>query len=102
RLAARDGISQAVRDIVEAPLQLLNEQLAGNAGCAAGLLVVLAELAFQREIHALGLLLLMQLQAIAHDLGFAVFAVLTRRKIALLQRAAVRGALGAFQKQLGA
>jgi hypothetical protein len=43
----------------------------------------------------------MQLQAIAHNLGLAVLAVHSGRKIALLQRATVRGALGAFQKELG-
>ena len=44
----------------------------------------------------------MQLQAIAHDLGLAVLAVLAGRKVALLQRATVGGALGALQKKLGA
>src|SRR5271166_1248564 len=43
----------------------------------------------------------MQLQAIAHDLRLAILAVLAGRKVALLQRAAVGGALGTLQKEFG-
>jgi len=81
---------------------LLDQQLARDALRAAGLFVVFAELAFEREVHALGLLLFMQLQAVADDLGLAVLAVLTGRKVALLEGATVGGALGALQKKLGA
>jgi hypothetical protein len=44
----------------------------------------------------------MQLQAVAHDLGFAILAVLAGREVALLDRATVGSALGALQKKLGA
>ena len=44
--------------VVEATLELLQEQFAGDALGAGGLLVVGAELAFQGEIDALGFLLL--------------------------------------------
>ena len=88
-LAARDGKAQPVGHVVQTALQLLDEQFAGDAAGAVGLLVVLAELAFEREVHALGLLLLVQLQAVAHDLGLAIFAVLAGRKVALLDRATV-------------
>ena len=56
----------------------------GRAGC---LLVVGAELAFQREVDALGLLLLAQLQTVAYDLRLAVAAVLAGGEVALLNRA---------------
>jgi hypothetical protein len=94
--------AQAECHVVQTALQLLDEQFAGDAGGAIGLFVVLAELAFQGEIHTLGLLLFVQLQAVAHDLGLAVFAVLAGSKVTLLQRAAVRQTFGALQKKLGA
>ena len=81
---------------------MLNQQFTGDALCAIGLLVVGAELAFEREVHTLGLLLLVQLQAVANDLRLAVFAVLAGRKVALLNRATVRCTFGALQKELGA
>ena len=99
-LAARDGEAEPEGHVVQAPLQLLDEQFAGDARGAVGLLVVLAELAFEREVHALGLLLLVQLQAVAHDLGLAVFAVLAGGEVALLDRATVGEALVPFKKSL--
>jgi hypothetical protein len=44
----------------------------------------------------------MQLEAVAHDLGLAVLAVLARGEVALLDRATISVALGALQKELGA
>jgi hypothetical protein len=44
----------------------------------------------------------MQLQAVAYDFGLAIFTVHARRKVALLNRAAVRETLGALQKKFGA
>src|SRR5579875_2142644 len=102
RLAARDCKAQPVGHVVQAALKLLNQQLAGHALRAVGLLVVLAKLPFEREVHALGLLLLVQLQAVAHDLGLAVLAVLPGGKVALLHGAAIRGTFSALQKKLGA
>ena len=46
-LAARDGKAQPEGHVVQAALQLLDQQFAGDALCAVGLLVVLAELAFE-------------------------------------------------------
>jgi hypothetical protein len=43
-----------------------------------------------------------QLEAVADDLGLAVLAVLAGGKVALLNRATIREALGALQKKLGA
>ena len=100
-LAAREGESQPEGHIVQAALQLLNQQFAGDAGCLVGLLIVGAELAFQREVHALGLLLLVQLQAVANNLGLAVLAVHAGRKVAFLQGATVGSAFCALQKKFG-
>ena len=99
-LAARDGEAEPVGNVVEAALQLLDQQFAGDAGGAVGLLVVLAELAFEGEVHALGLLLLVQLQAVAHDLGLAILAVLARGEVALLDGAAIGVHLVPFKKSL--
>ena len=82
--------------------ELLNEQFTGNALGAAGLLVVGTELAFEREVHTLGLLFFVQLEAVTNDLSLAVFAVHAGREVALLNRATVGKALGALQKKLGA
>ena len=67
-----------------------------------GLLEVVAELAFLGEVHALGFLLLAQLQAVAYDFGFAVFAVLAGSKVALFDGTLIAEALGAFEEQLHA
>jgi hypothetical protein len=42
------------------------------------------------------------LQAVAHDFGLAVLAMLARGKIALFDRTLVREALSAFKEQLHA
>ena len=83
----RGGEAQAVDDVVETALELLQQDLAGDALGAAGLLEVVAELAFQHEVDALGLLLFAQLQAVADDLGLAVFAMLAGNEVALLDGA---------------
>ena len=101
-LAAGNGKAEAVSDVIQAALQLLDQQFAGDALGTAGLLVVGAELAFEGEVDALGLLLLTQLQAVADDLGLAVLAVLAGRKVALLNGAIVGEAFGALQKELRA
>src|SRR6266550_4751983 len=81
---------------------LLQQQFAGDAGTARGLLEVVAELVFQREVDALGLLLFAQLQAVTHNLGLAVFTVLAGGEVALLHRTLVGKTLGAFQEKLHA
>ncbi len=102
RLTPRDGKAKTESHVVQAPFELLNQQFAGDARGAVGLFVVLAELAFEGEVHALGLLLFVQLQAVAHNFGLAVFAVLAGSKIALFNWTAIGGAFGALQKELGA
>jgi hypothetical protein len=50
----------------------------------------------------LALLLFAQLQAVAHDFGFAVFAVLAGSEIALLDGTLIAETLCAFEEQLHA
>src|SRR5690242_2395755 len=88
RLAAADGEAEAVADVVQAGLKLLQQKLAGHAGAVGGLLVVGAELGLEREVDALGLLLLAQLEAVADDLFLLLgLAMLAGRKVALLHGA---------------
>src|SRR6202008_4804082 len=62
---ARSREAEAVGNVVQTTLKLLDETLAGNALCARSLLVVLAELTFEGEVNALRLLLFTKLQAVA-------------------------------------
>src|SRR5947199_4907190 len=96
RLPPRRGESQPVNDIIQPALQLLQEQFTGDTGLARGLLKVVAELGFQGEIHALGLLLFPELQTVADDFGLAVLAMLAGSKVALFHRALIRETLGPF------
>ncbi len=102
RLTPRDGKAEAVDDAVQTALQLLQQDFAGNALGAGGLLEVIAELAFLREVHTLRLLLFAKLQAVADDLGLAILTVLAGSEIALLDRTFVRKALSALEEQLHA
>ena len=102
RLTAGDCESETEHDVVQAPLQLLQQNFAGHALGAGGLLEIIAELAFLGKINALSLLLLAQLQAIADDLRFAVAAMLARRKIALFNRTFFGKTLCALEEQFHA
>src|SRR5262249_39229330 len=101
-LAARDRESQPINHVVQAALKLLQEQLAGDARLARCHFKLVAELVFQAEVDALGLLLFAQLQAVTYNLGLAVLAMLARSKVTLFHRALVAETLGPFQKQLHA
>src|SRR5206468_3595066 len=101
-LATRLRKSQAVDDVVQTPLELLQQLLAGHALGLRSLLEVVAELAFLREVNALGLLFFTQLQTVANDLGFAVFPMLSGSEVTLLDRTLVAEALCAFEEQLHA
>src|SRR6185312_14575388 len=86
RLSPGNSQAHSQHDAVETPLKLLQQHFAGHALGTRSLLEVVAELAFLREVNALGFLLLVQLQAVSDDLGLAVFTVLARREVALLNR----------------
>ena len=100
-LAARHGEAEAVADVVEAGLKLLEQEFAGDAGAVGGLLVVGAELGFEGEVDALGLLLLAQLETVADDLlDLAGLAVLAGGEVALLDGAFVGEAFAPLRKSL--
>src|SRR6185437_1048523 len=100
-LAARNREAEAVANVVETGLELLQQQFAGDAGLVRGLLVVGAELRLEREVHALGLLLLAELQTVADELlDLLRLAVLARGEVALLDGALVGEALRALEEQL--
>ncbi len=94
-LAAAHCKAEAIGDVVEAGLKLLEQEFARDAGLVGGLLVVSAELGLEGEVDALGLLLLTKLQTVADDLlDFAGLAVLAGGKVALLDGAFLGEALG--------
>ena len=102
RLAARHAETKPVNDIVQTTLQLLQQHFASNTPGARRFLEIVAELAFLGEVHALGLLLFAQLQTVANNFGFAVFTMLTRSEVTLLDGTLIAEALGAFEEQLHA
>src|SRR5579864_7119361 len=97
RLTTRDRKPQPVNHVVQSTLQLLQEHPAGHAPGASGLLKIIAELPFLREIHALCFLLFTQLEAVANDFGLTVFPMLSGSEISLFNRALVTEAFGALQ-----
>ena len=102
RLSARSGNTHAIGDVIQTAFELLQKDVTSHALGARGLLKIIAELFFQREIDALGLLLFAQLQTVADDLGLAVFAMLSGREVALLDRAFLTETLCALEEQLHA
>src|SRR5579872_48551 len=102
RLATGNSEAHTEDDVVETALELLQKDFTGNALRRRGLFEIVAKLAFLREIHALGLLLFAQLQAVADDLRLAVFTVLTGGKVTLLDGALVAETASAFEEQLHA
>ena len=100
-LAAATREAEAVADVVEAGLKLLEQEFAGDAGLVRGLLVVGAELGLQGEVDALRLLLLAKLQAVADDLlHLAGLAMLAGGEVALLNGAFVGEAFGSLEEEL--
>src|ERR1700761_5267118 len=102
RLATAGSKAKTIGHVVEATLELLQQDLARDARRAVRLLVVLAELALQREVDALRLLLFTQLQTVADDLHLAIAAMLAGGEVALVHRTLLGVALGALQKKLHA
>jgi len=98
RLAPGARESEAIDNVVQPTLELLQELFAGDAFGSSGILKVVAELAFLGEVNTLSLLFFTQLKAVANHLGFAVLPVLSGGKIALLDGTFVAKALAAFQE----
>jgi hypothetical protein len=102
RLTAGGPEAETENNAIKTALELLQEQFAGDAGLARGLLEVVAELAFLGEVDALCFLLFAQLQAVAYNFSLAVLAMLAGSEVALFNGAFVAEALRAFQKKLDA
>src|SRR6266404_5424729 len=102
RLAAGNAKAQPIDDIIQTPLERLQQLRTRHTFGFDRVLEVIPKLAFLREIDALGFLFFAQLQTIAYDLGLLVFPVLSRSEVAFLNWAFVAEALGAFQKELDA
>src|SRR6185503_12991411 len=100
RGAARGSEAETEHDVVETPLEHLEQHLAGDALRLARLGERVAELALQQPVDAASLLLLAQLQAVVRLLGAPALAVLAGRIAAALERALVGEAARALQEQL--
>src|SRR5439155_9855086 len=100
RLRPRGRESETIDDVVEPPLEQLQQRLAGDSARPLGRLEVASELILQHAVDALDLLFLAQLQAVARELRFPRLALLTGREIALLDRAFFRVAPLALEEQL--
>ena len=100
RLRPRRRQPEPVDDVVEPPLEQLQQRLAGDAARPLGRLEVAAELILEHAVDALDLLLLAQLQAVAGELRLARLAVLSGREVALLDRALLRVAALSLQEEL--
>jgi len=92
--------AHAVDDVVQAPLEQLDQRVTRDALGAQRLVVVAAELALRDAVDALDLLLLAQLLAVVRALAAAVLAVLTRRIRAPLVTALVRVATLSLEEEL--
>src|SRR3954463_14831151 len=101
RLAPGGSEAEAHEHVVEPRLQQPQKVLAGDAGLAARLLVVVGELPLQHAVVAARLLLLAELQAVL-GLLLAAAAVIARRVRAPLDAALVREAALALEEELHA
>ena len=102
RLWAAGAEAHAVDDAIEAAFEVGQHDVAGDALGKGGLFEVVAELGLQQAVDAARLLLFAQLQAVADELGFAIFAVLPGNEVALFDGALFAVAALAFQEQFHA
>src|SRR5882672_8645662 len=100
RLRTRGRQTRAPHHVIQTALEHDDQVFAGRALGACSLLKIIAELPLQQPIRSLDLLLLAQLQAVSRDLRAPRLPVLPRHEVALLDRALLRKATQAFQKQL--
>ena len=96
------GEPHAVHHIVQTLFQHPEHLLTGDTFLTHGFFIKVAELTLQNAVVTPCFLLLAKLQTVSNQLGFLIFAVLSRSKIALFDRALLTVAALAFQKQLHA
>src|SRR6266404_6518280 len=102
RLASRNAEAQPIDDVVQTPLQRLQQFRTRHTFGFDRVLEVVPELAFLGEVDAFSFLFFAQLQTVAYNLGLFVLPVLSGSEVALLNRAFVAEALRAFQEELDA
>src|SRR5260370_11734861 len=99
-LRTRRRQTRAPHHVIQTALEHDDEVLAGRALGALGLLKVIAKLPLQQPVSALDLLLLAQSQPASPTFPAPRLPMLPRHEVALLNRALLRKATQAFQKQL--
>src|SRR5262245_1439746 len=99
RLGTRGGEPEPVDDVVEPPLEELEQRLAGDPAAPIGHLEVAPELSLEHSVDATQLLLLAQLGRVLGELR-ARLPVLAGRIVAPLDRALVGVAPLALEKEL--
>ena len=101
-LGLRAAEAQAVDHVAEAALELLQEELAGDALLRARALEGEGELPLQHAVESLHLLLLAELEAVALRLllDAGPLAVLAGDVVALFDRALLREAAVALEEEL--
>src|SRR6266540_4249196 len=99
RLRPRRGKPQGVDDVIQAPLELLEEVRSRDSLAALGAREGQPELPLEKAVDALDLLLLAKLNAVAQELR-APAAMLPRRVVTPLDGAFVLEAAVPFQEQL--
>src|SRR5207253_20573 len=99
RLTAGNPEAQPVDDIVQTPLQRLQQFRTRHTFGFDRVLEVVPELAFLGEVDAFSLLFFAQLQTVAYNLGLLVLPMLSGSEVAFLNRTLVAEALGALQEE---
>src|SRR5258708_7869152 len=102
RLAAGNAEPEPVDNVVQAPLERLEQLRTRHTFGFDRVLEVIPELAFLGEVDAFGFLFFAQLQTVAYNFGLLVFPVLSGSEVAFFNRTLVAEALGAFQEELDA
>ena len=92
--------SDSHENVVETPLELCEQILAGYAFLADGSFKIRSELVFEYAVDALHLLFFAQLQAVANDLCFAIVSMLSGREIPFFNAARRLETSLPFQEQL--
>src|SRR5689334_9532552 len=100
RLVVRGREAQTDHNIVETTFQLREQMFAGHSLLPCRFLEIGPELTFEHAVDSFHLLFFAQLQAISDDLCLAIAAVLTRRKVALLDSARGFETSLAFEEEL--
>ena len=102
RLAPGARESEAIDNVVQPTLELLQELFAGDAFGSSGILKVVAELAFLGEVNTLSLLFFTQLKAVAYNLSLSIFPMLSGSEVALLDWTFIAETFCPFEEQLHA